>query len=68
MRLDELKAGDRVRTTRGSIAEILAESEDAQWIRVRYLESAEERLVGTEDLCEAAEIESLVDFDGRRTR
>ncbi|MEX2227565.1 MAG: hypothetical protein WEB52_14070 [Dehalococcoidia bacterium] len=48
----ELKPGDRIETVDGSIAEVIASTEDGTWIRVRYLESpGNPSLVGTEDLC-----------------
>jgi hypothetical protein len=58
MQLHDLKAGDRVRTIDGNIAEVLAPTEDGRWIKVRYIESAgDPALVGTEDLCSEEEIE-----------
>ncbi len=57
----ELKPGDRVRTAEGSIVEVLAESEDGQWTKVRYLQAAgDPQLVGTEDLCHEAELQVKV--------
>lgn len=52
MDLYELKVGDHVRTVDGSVAEIVNETQDGQWILVRYLEGTEDpKLIGTEDLC-----------------
>ncbi len=56
MNLYELKRGDRVRTTEGAIAEILSETQDGQWIVVRYIEAGDPALVGTEDLCHMDEL------------
>jgi hypothetical protein len=51
MDIYELKRGDRVRTPDWAVAEILNETQDGQWILVRYLESNEDpSIVGTEDL------------------
>ncbi len=61
MDLHDLRNGERVRTVNGSIAEIISETEDGHWIRVRYVESeSDEALVGTEDLCSADEIEGPI--------
>jgi hypothetical protein len=44
----ELKPGDKVRTMDGAVAEILNETQDGQWIKVRYVESDEDpSIVGT---------------------
>ena len=34
----ELKPGDKVRTIDGTVVEILNETQDGQWILVRYIE------------------------------
>ena len=61
MDLYALKRGDRVRTTDGAVAEVVNDTEDGQWILVRYIESARHaELVGTEDLCHEDELEALV--------
>ena len=60
MDLYELKLGDRVRTVDGAVVEIVAETEDGQWIRVRYIDSPDDpELVGTEDLCHVDELQEL---------
>jgi hypothetical protein len=59
--LDTLKPGDRVRTADDAVAEVLAASEDGEWIRVKYLRSDQDpELVNTEDLCSADEIEEKI--------
>ncbi len=58
--LYELKPGDRARTTDGALVEVLAETEDGQWIRVRYLELDDPSLVGTEDLCHEGEMQDVI--------
>ncbi len=58
MNVSELKAGDRVQTIDGTLAEVLKESEDGRWILVRYVAHASDpKLIGTEDLCSEDEIE-----------
>ncbi len=66
MDLYNLKPGDQVRTVDGSVGEVVAETEDGQWIRVRYVESPERRLVGTDDLCHLDELRELVDVESSR--
>lgn len=62
MDLHQLKRGDRVRTTDGAVVEVLNDTEDGQWLLVRYVESVEDpALVGTEDLCHEDELEGLVE-------
>jgi hypothetical protein len=55
-----LRPGDKVRTVEGSVAEVLKESQDGQWILVRYLSSTQNpTLVGTEDLCHGVELQAV---------
>ena len=64
MDLYNLRPGDRVRTMDGAIVEVLSETEDGQWIRVRYVEGTDDpALVGTEDLCHESEIEASIEAD-----
>jgi hypothetical protein len=45
-----LKSGDQVRKSDGPVAEVLEETTDGLWIRVRYLENVGPKVdVGTED-------------------
>lgn len=61
MDLHDLKQGDRVRTVDGAVVEILAETEDGQWIKVRYIEAPEDLgLVDTDDLCHVDEMQELL--------
>lgn len=61
MDLWQLKPGDKVRTSDGALVEVVAETEDGRWIRVRYLADLENpSVVGTEDLCSEAEVTELV--------
>jgi len=55
-----LRPGDRVQTTDGALVEILKETEDGQWVLIRYLEDPENpNAVGTEDLCHVDELKEL---------
>ena len=66
MDLWELKLGVRVRLESGSVGEILAPTEDGDWIRIRYVQAPDEpHLVGTEDLCSSEEILGLADLKSR---
>ena len=66
MNLYSLKPGDIVRTTEGSLAQVLNPTEDGEWILVRYLPgSANSALVGTEDLCHEDEISKRVETEAR---
>jgi len=58
MDLWELKPGDEIRMTDGNIGEVVSDTEDGRWIKVRYLRVAEDQsLIGTEDLCYEDEIQ-----------
>ena len=58
MDLRTLKPGHKIMTRGGAQAEVLSETEDGEWIKVRYLEAKDDpSLVGTEDLVEESEIE-----------
>lgn len=64
MNLYELKPGDRVRTVDGALVEIVNETEDGQWILVRYLADTEDpALVGTDDLCHDSELKGLIEVN-----
>jgi len=61
MDVSRLKPGDKIETVDGAIAEVMKESEDGRWILVRYLSGTQDpALLGTEDLCEEAEVAQLV--------
>src|SRR3712207_2388674 len=61
MNLWILKPGHKVLTRDGAEAEVLSESEDGAWIRVRYLASEDDPLfAGTEDLVHEDEVEALL--------
>jgi len=62
MDIHALKPGDKLRTVDGALVEVLKETEDGQWILVRYLAETEDpALIGTEDLCHESELEGLVE-------
>ena len=57
----EVKPGDRVRTQDGAVAESLNETQDGQWIRVRFVESDEDpSIAGTADLCHQDELQGRI--------
>ena len=57
MELLSLKIGSKILLESGTVAVVVAETEDDQWIRVRYLTvPGNPELEGTEDLCIADEI------------
>lgn len=56
-----LRPGHKIRTRDGAEAEVLSETEDGEWIKVRYLDGADDPLlVGTEDLAHREEVEALL--------
>lgn len=60
MNLWDLKKGATVRLEEAAFAEIVEETEDGQWVKVRYLKVPENPdLEGTEDLCSSEEVLSL---------
>ena len=62
MDLYDLQIGDRVRLEDGTVAEVIAESEDGRWIRVRHVQSRNNPShEGTEQLCSEDEIEARID-------
>jgi hypothetical protein len=51
-----LKQGAKVRLE-GAVAEVVAETEDGQWVKIRYLQvPSNPDIEGTDDLCSADEI------------
>lgn len=62
MNLWLLKPRHKIRTRDGAEAEVLAETEDGAWVKVRYLNVEDDpSLVGTEDLLSEDEVEALQD-------
>ena len=60
MNLWLLKPGHKIRTRDGAEAEILSETEDGQWIKIRYLDGDASSSGGTEDLVNENEVEVLL--------
>jgi hypothetical protein len=55
------KPGHKIRTRDGAETEVLAETQDGEWIKVRYLDSKDNPLfAGTEDLAHRDEVEALL--------
>ena len=53
----DLKAGERISLDSGAVAEVVAPTEDGEWVPVKYVESPEwPEIIGTEDLCNTDEI------------
>lgn len=45
----------------GAVAEVLKESQDGQWVLVRYVSDTQDpALIGTEDLCHENDFSDLV--------
>jgi len=62
MDLYDLQLGDRVRLADGTVAEVISQTEDGRWIRVRHVERPNNPShEGTEQLCSQDEIEERVD-------
>lgn len=56
MYLHDLRVGDQAELHDGSIVIVVAQTEDDQWIKVRYQRCpASPSLVGSEDLCHITE-------------
>lgn len=55
-----LKPGHKIQTPDGVEAEVLAETQDGDWIRVRYLDGDDPVFAGTEDLLHKDEVEALL--------
>lgn len=56
-----LGIGSQLELDKGVIAEILAPTEDGQWVQVKYiLAPNNSELVGLEDLCSVDEIRNVV--------
>ncbi len=60
MELHYLRPGHKIRMRDGGEAEVLAETEDREWIRIRYLEGDDPLFGGTEDLAHKDEVEALL--------
>ena len=59
-----MKPGGRVQTIDRAVAQILQETQDGQWIKVRYIESDDNpEIVDTEDLCHEDELQEWIGAD-----
>lgn len=68
MDLRLLKPGHKIRMRDGSKAEVLAETEDGEWIKVKYLDNEDDPLfAGTEDLVSSEEVEALLGVAAKRS-
>ncbi len=68
MDLRLLRPGHKVRMREGTEAEVLSETEDGEWIKVRYLDGGDDpRFSGTEDLVHRGEVEALLGVAHKRT-
>ena len=57
----DLKLGERITLDSGEVVQVMAPTEDGEWILIKYVEAPDApELVGTEDLCSTGEIASLV--------
>lgn len=53
----DLKMGERVTLDSGAVAEVIAPTEDGEWVLVKYVAAPESpEIIGTEDLCSSDEI------------
>lgn len=60
MDLWDLKKGTIINLENAAVAEIVEDTQDGQWIKVRYLKVPEHpELEGTEDLCSSEEVLNL---------
>lgn len=57
--ISKLRRGDRIQTVDGNLAEVMDESQDGEWVKVRYVESSKPELIDTEDLCSVDDVESV---------
>ena len=53
----DLKVGEQATFDPGAVAEVVAPTEDGEWVLVKYIAAPESpEIVGTEDLCSTDEI------------
>ena len=54
----DLKVGERISLDSGAVAEVVAPTEDGEWVLVKYVEAPESpEIIVTEDLCSTDEIQ-----------
>ena len=53
----DLKVGERITLDSRAVAEVVAPTQDGEWVLVKYVEAPDSpEIVGTEDLCNTDEI------------
>ena len=58
----DLKVGERISIDLQAVADVVAPTQDGEWVLAKYVESPESpEIVGTDDLCSTGEI--LLDVD-----
>ncbi len=67
MELHYLRPGHKIRMHDGAEAEVLSETEDGEWIRVRYLGVDDPLFAETEDLAHKDEVQALLGVAHRST-
>ena len=59
----DLKVGDRISLDSGAVAEVIAPTEDGEWVLVKYVEAPESlQIIGTQDLCRNGELQLDVNW------
>lgn len=56
-----IEPGTQLKLVTGSLAEVVENVGDGQWLSVRYLESDDAALVGEEELVHASDVKAVVE-------
>jgi len=56
-----IEPGTQLKLVTGSLAEVVENVGDGQWLSVRYLESDDASLVGEEELVHASDVKAVVE-------
>jgi hypothetical protein len=62
-----LKPGHKIRVRNGAEAEVLSETEDGEWVKVRYLVDEVSSLTKAEDLVNESDVEALLGVTRNKT-
>jgi hypothetical protein len=62
-----LKPGHKIRVRNGAEAAVLSETEDGEWVKVRYLVDEVSSLTRAEDLVNESDVEALLDVTRNKT-